>query len=375
MGGSSAARIQTDESTGIALSAGGLVLNLPPSMSWAQLQAPPRAVQLLQRSLARGRLAHAYLFTGDHPPALEDAARALAKTINCQSPKERGVTGLGLESCDQCASCHAIEASGHPDVHWVRPESKSRAITIDQMRAMMATVHLKPTSAEYKVGIIVAADRLNEPSANAFLKTLEEPPPKSVLILLSTEPQRLLETILSRCQRLNFGGETGSGVAALETGWLKSFSELAASERTSLLQRYHLLGMLLHQLAQLKTEIEQRLTARSPLEIHTEADANLREKWEEELAAAIEAEYRRQRGDVLRGLQRWLRDVWLQSLALPEDVLTFAALKEDTRVIARRIPAAQAAHNLQVIEDSQRLLASNVQEPLALEVGLLQLKL
>src|SRR6185436_1663393 len=103
--------------------------------------------------------------------------------------------------------CRKIEGETHSDMHWVRPESKSRIVSVDQMRELMREIQLKPSEAEVKVAVIVAADRLNTQAANAFLKTLEEPPAKSVLILLSTEPQRLLETILSRCLRLNFGAE------------------------------------------------------------------------------------------------------------------------------------------------------------------------
>ena len=96
----------------------------------------------------------------------------------------------------------------HPDILSIRPEAKSRIITIEQIRDLMQTVHLKPTCAPWKVAIIEAADRLNVQAANAFLKTLEEPPADSILILLSSDPARLLETILSRCLRLNFAGES-----------------------------------------------------------------------------------------------------------------------------------------------------------------------
>ena len=116
------------------------------------------------------------------------------------------------------------------------------------------------------------------------------------------------------------------------------------------------------------------LTARSPLEKHDDIDPKLREKWEDELNAAIEAEYRRQRADLLTGLQFWLRDVWLQTLGNSE-LLAFPALKQPTEALATRINVPAAAGNLRIIERLQRQLNSNVQEALALEVGLLQLKL
>jgi DNA polymerase-3 subunit delta' len=248
-------------------------------------------------------------------------------------------------------------------------------ITIDQMRDLMQTVHLKPLEAEYKVAVIAAADRLNAQAANAFLKTLEEPPQKSVLILLSTDPQQILETILSRCLRLDFAGENTLGLNADQMAWLISFTDLAADEQIGILGRYRLLGILQKKLAQTKSDIESTLAARSPLERYEDADPSLRAKWEEELAAAIEAEYRRQRTDLLRVLLYWLRDVWLQTLAVAGARLLFPQLASRTQKCAQRLSTNQAMENLEVLERTQRLLESNVQEALALEVGLLKLSL
>src|SRR4051794_35455208 len=91
-----------------------------------------QGVKLLQRSLERGRLAHGYLFSGHQLGELEALARTLAKTLNCQNPVKKG--GVAIDSCDTCLSCQKIEDFNHADVHWIRPESKSRIITVDQMR-------------------------------------------------------------------------------------------------------------------------------------------------------------------------------------------------------------------------------------------------
>ena len=343
-------------------------------MSFADFPEKQQVVELLQRSLQRGRLAHAYLFTGGNLTELEAVAQTLAKTLNCEQP-HRGESGNALDSCDQCLSCRKINGAFHPDVHWVRPESKLRIITIDQMRELMAEVQLKPTEARFKVAILVGADRLNAAAGNAFLKTLEEPPERSILILLSTEPQRILETMLSRCLRLNFAGESGPRFDEAQTRWLTTFSEAASGEQKGLLGRYRLLGTLVSRLAQIKADIERNLSARSPLVRYQEVEPRLREKWEEELSAAIEAEYRRQRSELVAGLQWWLRDVWLQALSAPGDLLRFAPLKGATEAVARHISPKDALDNLQVLEQTQRLLHTNVQEALALEVGLLKLKL
>ncbi len=343
-------------------------------MSFAQFLEQQQSVELLRRSLDRGRVGHAYLFSGTLPPKLESVARILAKVLNCQRPPKRGTTGVPLDSCDQCLCCRKIESENHPDVQWIRPESKTRMITIDQVREVMQTINLKPTEAVYKVTVIVAADRLNVQAANAFLKTLEEPPPRCVIILLTTESQRILETILSRCLRLNFAGEPDFATIQ-SAAWVASLGETAASEQAGLLSRYRLLGILLSRLAQIKAETETVMTERSPLERYDDIDSRLRDKWEDALAAATEAEYRRQRAEVILALQWWLRDVWLQTLSLRRELLAFPSLADASRTVADRLSADEASGNLQVIEQLQRLFATNVQEALALEVGLLKLKL
>src|SRR5271170_5620516 len=192
-------------------------------MALADFREPKAAVELLQRSLERGRLGHAYLFAGHQQALLESLALALAKTLNCLQPVRRTPGGPAIDCCDRCEVCRRIDQLQHPDIHWARPESKLRVITVDQMRELMREVQLKPFEAEYKVAIIAGADRLNTQAANAFLKTLEEPPPKSVLLLLATEPQRLLETIVSRCLRLNFSGDGAPAPAPAQMEWLSKF--------------------------------------------------------------------------------------------------------------------------------------------------------
>jgi DNA polymerase-3 subunit delta' len=367
-------------------------------MAFADFPEQQQVVQLLQRSLQRNRLGHAYLFTGDQLRELEAMARALAKTLNCQNPPGKTDSGLPLDSCDACPSCRKIEQGDHPDVHWIRPESKLRVITVDQMRELMHQVQLRPFDGEYKVAVLVAADRLNPEAGNAFLKTLEEPPAKSVIILLSTESQRMLETLVSRCLRLNFAGESWHTLNDAQLEWLDSFSRVAAENQNGLLDRYRLLGHLRQKLADLRRDLETQLTRDSPLERYADAeiDSKTRDRWAVELAAAIEAEYRHQRTELMVGLQWWLRDVWLwanweqrfqsggpgrstgstpDADHLPDELLSLPQTAEAACKVARRITPDQAADNLQVLESTQRLLGTNVQEALTLEVGLLKLKL
>jgi DNA polymerase III subunit delta' len=343
-----------------------------------------RGIALLQRSLENGRLAHGYLFTGHALEDLEGVARTLAKTLNCQRPPKKG--GANVDCCDQCPACRKIQHGNHADIHWIRPESKIRIIRVEQIRSLIQEINLKPTEAQYKVAVIVAADRLKTEAANAFLKTLEEPPANSILILLTTEPQRLLETIVSRCLRVNFGGEAIRQLAPSEKEWLSAFSDLASAEQKSLLGRYRLMDVLSRKLTEMKASIEESLTARSPAQQYKDVEPDLVDKWEVELAAAIEAEYRRQRADLLGILHWWLRDVWLQTLSHStgrakaqqgpgtKSLLAYPDVTGTSRV-ALRLSAADALQNLQVLEQLQRLLGTNVQEALALEVGLLKLRL
>ena len=328
-----------------------------------------QGVQLLQRSLARGRLGHAYLFSGDQVEELESLARTLAKTLNCQKPVKQD--GMAVDSCDECPSCRKIDGDTHADIHWARPESKSRQITIDQMRELMREIQLKPTEAQFKVAVIVGADRLNIQAANSFLKTLEEPPPKSILILLSTEPSRLLETIISRCLRVNFSGDGRRELTSTESAWLEKFSAMAGEQKT-LLGRYLLADVILQKLNEIRTSVDETLTARSPLQKYEDVDKELRDRWEEELAAAVEAEYRRRRADLLLLVQGWLRDVWLHTLASGAELLNFPKIS-GADAVARKISPHQALENLKVMDVTQRILHTNVQEALALEVGLLKL--
>ena len=352
-------------------------------MAFTDFPEQQEATQLLQRSLDRGRLGHAYLFCGANLDELEGMARTLAKTLNCASPPRRSAAGLPLDCCDHCRSCRHIDGGAHPDVQWVRPEAKSRQITIDQLvprengkhKPLTDFIYQKPTEAEYKFGIIVAADRLTVQAANAFLKTLEEPPGKSILILLSTEPGRMLETILSRCLRLNFAGESARlrDPALLE--WLAHFTENASQPQGGLLNRYRLLAVLLKRLGEIKTRIEEVQTKRSPLEKYEDVEPDLRDRWEEELKAAVESEYRRERADLLAVLEWWLRDVWLETQQLGRELFSFPQLAGAAQAVARRLSPADAMENLGLLEQTQRLLTGNVQEALALEVGLLKLKL
>jgi DNA polymerase-3 subunit delta' len=169
-------------------------------MSWSQILGHADRVEAFRQIVARGRLAHAYLFVGPPGVGKRRFAQELAKALLCEKPKPQGT----LEACDQCAGCHLVDASTHPDLFTVsRPEDKNE-MPIDVMKELCRNFSLKTARGHGKIGLLDDADDLNEESANCFLKTLEEPPPGSVFILVGTSVDRQLATIKSRCQMVRF---------------------------------------------------------------------------------------------------------------------------------------------------------------------------
>ncbi len=167
-----------------------------------------RAVAVLQGAIARDNVAHAYLFTGPPQSGRGTLARLFAQTLTCE-----GGTGVALAPCGACRSCRKIERGVHPDVDVVglasqeaasqtgaRRESKNTTLSIDTVRGLQGRLSLRPMESRWKVAIVEDAETMGREAASAFLKTLEEPPPFAVLILLAPEVGAVLPTIRSRCQ-------------------------------------------------------------------------------------------------------------------------------------------------------------------------------
>ena len=344
-------------------------------MALADLTSEATAVRVFQESLKKDRIAHAYLVASSSSKAVESFALEFAKTLNCEDPTEKTPSGLPLDACDQCQRCRQISALQHADVTWIRPESKSRIITIAQIRSVLDTIHLKAHGAPYKIIVVVGADRMNPQAANAFLKTLEEPPAGSVLLLLSTDPQRLLDTIRSRCQSINLASSSRISPDPMGYEWLERLCDRALRKQRGAGTRYHLLSDLLGCLSEKKASIEESLSALSPLETHDDLEPKLRDRYKQELNASIEAEYRKQRADLIALLQWFLRDIWLQSIQAGESLLQLPDLAPKSSQIAARIKPSAALNNLTIADKLQRQLNTNVQEALAIEVALLKIAL
>jgi DNA polymerase-3 subunit delta' len=163
--------------------------------SFSQIMGQEKAVTFLKSAIAKGKIPHAYLFTGIPGVGKTTTALAFAQALNCDEP----VNGDG---CGRCRSCRQIMNNNFPDLFFIKPDNQN--IKIDQIRELNRSHCFKRISGKYRVSIIDSADMMTEEAGNAFLKTLEEPPPGNVLILKVIEPLDLLDTIVSRCQKIPF---------------------------------------------------------------------------------------------------------------------------------------------------------------------------
>ncbi|RPI89061.1 MAG: DNA polymerase III subunit gamma/tau [Planctomycetaceae bacterium] len=151
--------------------------------------------QALRNAISGGRVAHAYLFTGARGVGKTSTARILAKSLNCPQAN-------GGDPCNQCEICQGISEGADVDVLEIDGASNRG---IDEIRTLRSNVNIKPMRSRYKIYIIDEVHMLTKEAFNALLKTLEEPPPNVKFIFCTTDPQKLPETILSRCQRFDFG--------------------------------------------------------------------------------------------------------------------------------------------------------------------------
>lgn len=167
--------------------------------NWDKVVGHRWAVEMLTSGLANGRLGHAYLITGPDQVGKSTLARTFAQALNCEAAEEE-------RPCSSCRPCKLIAADRHPDVKLVQPEVSGRGkltLKIETIRQLQKDLNLSAYEARYKVAILQRFDAATIGAANAFLKTLEEPPGKVILLLTAADADMLLPTISSRCRTLN----------------------------------------------------------------------------------------------------------------------------------------------------------------------------
>ncbi|MEW6410174.1 MAG: DNA polymerase III subunit delta' [Nitrospirota bacterium] len=168
------------------------------------------AIAILERAIENQRYPHAYLFTGEEGVGKRLTALNVAKALNCNSPVQ-------FDACDQCVSCSMAEKRLHPDIIFVEPEvgkdhEQKKEITVEQLRELEERIARRAFTGGKKVVIVNGAEKMNRFAANSMLKTLEEPPPDTLIILITTSPYALLPTIVSRCQQVRFAILKGSDI-------------------------------------------------------------------------------------------------------------------------------------------------------------------
>ena len=265
---------------------------------------PSRVEELFQTAAKEGRLAHAYLLTGAPPAELESLGKGLAANL--------------LDA----------DLEGHPDFFVLRPESKSRRVSIAQVSSLEHSLSRRPHKAPLKVALILEAERMCLPpaeAANAFLKTLEEPPDHSLLILTSDRPEQLLPTVRSRCLTFPILPDKHptpiEGIDELTRLWAESSepTPLAAYRRASILQSFLL-------------STRDRLNAQSEQEVEDEeGDEN-----ESAQSASLAGQLVRVREDIITHL---IRSAWgrAQSSLRPEIVREVDSLEKLRLALARNI--------------------------------------
>ncbi|MGN1401127.1 MAG: DNA polymerase III subunit delta' [Bacillus sp. (in: firmicutes)] len=164
--------------------------------TWTELKdKQPQVFQMLQNSVRKSRVAHAYLFEGERATGKKDTAILLAKSFYCGAEHTE-------QPCNRCANCRRIASGNHPDVHLIEPDGLS--IKKDQIQQLQEEFSKKGMESNKKVYILVDAEKMTVQAANSLLKFLEEPSAETTAILLTEQSQRILPTILSRCQIITF---------------------------------------------------------------------------------------------------------------------------------------------------------------------------
>jgi DNA polymerase-3 subunit delta' len=180
-----------------------------------------RACDRLSAAVSTGRMPHGLLLQGPVGVGKERFASALAAALFCTGRGDR------LEACGRCNECALSRAGTHPDVRWVRPLEDKKSIGVDQVREVCEQLAMTSMRSGYRVAVIVPAEKMTPNAQNALLKTLEEPGPSTLLILVSARPSSLLPTLRSRCQRIEIARP--GQVAALQ--WLEATLGRTAPER------------------------------------------------------------------------------------------------------------------------------------------------
>jgi DNA polymerase-3 subunit delta' len=323
-----------------------------------------RVKDILRRMIAARRVPGALLLTGEEGVGKKLFALETAKALNCRTPQ-------GAEACDRCPSCTRINHSSFPDydstddnkekIIWsehrdvglVRPYNK--IIRVDQMREIEREANFRPYEGAARVFLIEDADRLNPSSSNALLKTLEEPPATSHLLLLTARPATLLPTIRSRCQIIRFSPLTPAEIEAHLLRDKKRKLSTADARLLAHASRGSLGRALASDLDNYRQRREAMLDVLSALALSGDRAKLLRAA--EEMTDAKRKDEYEPRLDVLETL---IHDAWTLLLDASTQKLVHQDLSAQLKKIAAKISSRRAARWLSQIETHRRGLEVNI---------------
>ena len=299
----------------------------------------------LYHAIASNRVAGAYLFVGVANVGKETVALNFAKSINCRTSDEG--------ACGTCLSCRKADDGNHPDLQIIRPSGAW--IKIDQIRELQKRIIYRPLEGVRKVYILTEAERMNLEAANCLLKTLEEPPADSGLILLTTNLDALLPTIRSRCQIIPFHPLVVSELAGhlMERFDIDQSQALRVAATTGGAVGKAL--TLLQDGASFEEEIPEIMIANNRLDAF-----RIAEKWT-------------QQPEALDHLVTWYRDLVLLHQGAPADLLTHIHHVEQLEQLTARYSRLQLQSAIKAIFETKVMLQRNVNATLALEVLALKL--
>jgi DNA polymerase III subunit delta' len=311
------------------------------------------ALEFLQRAHDQNRLAHAYLISGPPGSGKEALAAELASLVN------------GTPSKD-------VFSAKAREIFVARPESKSRRIVTVQIRELEHALQMCAANGRRKVAIIPDADRLQTEAANAFLKTLEEPPKDSLLLLLSALPEALPETILSRCIVIPLASDGEARSKKEEEKLVKLLQQASRQTNWNVQFAYRLAQEFQQLLRQIREEVKQETDGalkQEQMRYKDATDGTWLEEREEYYKALTESFYLQRRAALVETLFAW----WTDVLRASNDVVQrdIPAAKPETATLANRFSSAEILRRIRSLEELRDHLGRTIHEGLAIEVAFL----
>ncbi|MGA0333405.1 MAG: hypothetical protein ACO3N7_04190 [Kiritimatiellia bacterium] len=305
-------------------------------------------LQEMQRLFQEGLLGHAYLCVGNPLEEGKAFAGELAQIL---------LSGSGEKEADPGKLRHRIETRSHPDVHWVEPRGKLRQIKVEDLKTTLKRIHEKSFEGGWKIVVFLAAERLNPSSGNQLLKSLEEPPACTLILLVSDAPEQILDTLRSRCQTLHLPRDLGR-----EPVWkedlLRILRDGPPRNLRARLERAARFRDFFESAAQQYLEAEEELGAAEESGEDVEEDV--------EKARMSDARRKMQRA-ILSAVEEWYRDVQVCRHSPESSTLCYPEEREFLRQQAETLPPASITKLLANVRNSARRLEGNLPVQVVLE--------